>query len=154
MCFLASIFLCHQIPLFQQHPHLKQFVRPAIERAVQELVHPVVERSIKICLTTAEMIVKKVGFGVQWTVLFEFSILLQTTSSSPFRRSLSCDSRKITDSPPFPPPPLSLLEGTPAAHQHHFIISRFIFSDSREELRRKGGNARGLILQQVSASSW
>ncbi|KAK2550448.1 CCR4-NOT transcription complex subunit 1 [Acropora cervicornis] len=48
-----------QTPLFQQHPHLKQFVRPAIERAVQELVHPVVERSIKICLTTAEMIVKK-----------------------------------------------------------------------------------------------
>lgn len=48
-----------QIPIFQQHPHLRQFVRPAIERAVQELVHPVVERSIKICLTTAEMIVKK-----------------------------------------------------------------------------------------------
>ncbi|XP_048577201.1 CCR4-NOT transcription complex subunit 1 isoform X2 [Nematostella vectensis] len=48
-----------QIQLFQQHPHLKQCVRPAIERAVQELVHPVVERSIKICLTTAEMIVKK-----------------------------------------------------------------------------------------------
>ncbi|XP_031558067.1 CCR4-NOT transcription complex subunit 1-like isoform X2 [Actinia tenebrosa] len=48
-----------QIPLFQQNPHLKQFVRPSIERAVQELVHPVVERSIKICLTTAEMIVKK-----------------------------------------------------------------------------------------------
>ena len=55
-----NLFL--QIPLFQQHPHLKQFVRPAIERAVQELVHPVVERSIKICLTTAEMIVKKVRF--------------------------------------------------------------------------------------------
>lgn len=55
-----NVFL--QIPLFQQHPHLKQFVRPAIERAVQELVHPVVERSIKICLTTAEMIVKKVRF--------------------------------------------------------------------------------------------
>ena len=36
-------------------------MRPAIERAVQELVHPVVERSIKICLTTAEMIVKKVN---------------------------------------------------------------------------------------------
>lgn len=57
-----SISLLLQIPLFQQHPHLKQFVRPAIERAVQELVHPVVERSIKICLTTAEMIVKKVRF--------------------------------------------------------------------------------------------
>ena len=57
---LSNVSLSLQIPLFQQHPHLKQFVRPAIERAVQELVHPVVERSIKICLTTAEMIVKKV----------------------------------------------------------------------------------------------
>ena len=47
--------------MLQQHPHLKQLVKPAIERAVQELVHPVVERSIKICLTTAEMIVKKVS---------------------------------------------------------------------------------------------
>lgn len=42
--------------------------------------------------------------------------------------------------------PPSLLEGPPAAHQHHFIISRFIFSDSREGLRRKGGNVRDLIL--------
>ena len=55
-----TVLLLSQIPLFQQNPHLKQFVRPSIERAVQELVHPVVERSIKICLTTAEMIVKKV----------------------------------------------------------------------------------------------
>lgn len=49
-----------QIALFQQQPQLRQYIRPAIERAVQELIHPVVERSIKICLTTAEMIVKKV----------------------------------------------------------------------------------------------
>jgi hypothetical protein len=49
-----------QIALFQQQPQLRQYVRPAIDRAVQELIHPVVERSIKICLTTAEMIVKKV----------------------------------------------------------------------------------------------
>ncbi|CAB3987607.1 CCR4-NOT transcription complex subunit 1 isoform X5 [Paramuricea clavata] len=48
-----------QIALFQQQPQLRQYVRPAIDRAVQELIHPVVERSIKICLTTAEMIVKK-----------------------------------------------------------------------------------------------
>ncbi|XP_065678715.1 CCR4-NOT transcription complex subunit 1 isoform X1 [Hydra vulgaris] len=47
------------IVLFQQYPHLKQCIRPAIERAVQELLFPVVERSIKLCLTTAEMIVKK-----------------------------------------------------------------------------------------------
>ncbi len=51
-----------QLQLFQAHPQLKQFVRPAIERAVQELLPPVVERSIKIALTTCEQIVKKVGY--------------------------------------------------------------------------------------------
>ncbi|KAM9510043.1 CCR4-NOT transcription complex subunit 1-like isoform 10-T10 [Guaruba guarouba] len=47
------------ILLFQAHPHLKQCVRQAIERAVQELVHPVVDRSIKIAMTTCEQIVRK-----------------------------------------------------------------------------------------------
>lgn len=57
---LASLVKVNpQIALFQQQPQLRQYIRPAIERAVQELIHPVVERSIKICLTTAEMIVKK-----------------------------------------------------------------------------------------------
>ncbi|KAL9839323.1 LOW QUALITY PROTEIN: CCR4-NOT transcription complex subunit 1 [Geothlypis trichas] len=46
------------IPLFQAHP-LKQCVRQAIERAVQDLVHPVVDRSIKIAMTTCEQIVRK-----------------------------------------------------------------------------------------------
>lgn len=35
-------------------------VRQVVERAVQELIHPVMERSIKIAVTTAEIIVKKV----------------------------------------------------------------------------------------------
>lgn len=48
-----------QIPLFQAHPQLKQCVRQAIERAVQDLVHPVVDRSIKIAMTTCEQIVRK-----------------------------------------------------------------------------------------------
>ncbi|XP_061334482.1 CCR4-NOT transcription complex subunit 1-like isoform X12 [Pezoporus flaviventris] len=47
------------ILLFQAHPQLKQCVRQAIERAVQELVHPVVDRSIKIAMTTCEQIVRK-----------------------------------------------------------------------------------------------
>lgn len=47
------------IPLFQAHPQLKQCVRQAVERAVQELVHPVVDRSIKIAMTTCEQIVRK-----------------------------------------------------------------------------------------------
>lgn len=45
--------------LFQTHPHLKQLVRPAVERAVQEWIVPVVDRSIKIALTTCEQIVRK-----------------------------------------------------------------------------------------------
>lgn len=60
LCFsvhLYSNFL--QVALFQAHPHLKQFIRPAVERAVQEWIHPVVDRSIKIALTTCEQIVKK-----------------------------------------------------------------------------------------------
>uniref|UniRef100_A0A8C7R7C2 CCR4-NOT transcription complex subunit 1 n=1 Tax=Oncorhynchus mykiss TaxID=8022 RepID=A0A8C7R7C2_ONCMY len=47
------------IPLLQAHPQLKQCVRQSIERAVQELVHPVVDRSIKIAMTTCEQIVRK-----------------------------------------------------------------------------------------------
>ncbi|XP_069757054.1 CCR4-NOT transcription complex subunit 1 isoform X2 [Narcine bancroftii] len=47
------------IPLFQAHPQLKSYVRQAIDRAVQELVHPVVDRSIKIAMTTCEQIVRK-----------------------------------------------------------------------------------------------
>lgn len=65
---LCTCFHCHimvnlnwfQLPLFQAHPQLKQFIRPAVERAVQEWIHPVVERSIKIALNTCEQIIKKV----------------------------------------------------------------------------------------------
>ncbi|XP_043501500.1 CCR4-NOT transcription complex subunit 1 isoform X2 [Polistes fuscatus] len=53
------IAINNQLPLFQTHPHLKQFIRPAVERAIQEWIHPVVDRSIKIALTTSEQIVRK-----------------------------------------------------------------------------------------------
>lgn len=48
-----------QISLLQAHPQLKQCVRQSVERAVQELVHPVVDRSIKIAMTTCEQIIRK-----------------------------------------------------------------------------------------------
>ncbi|KAK8770607.1 hypothetical protein V5799_012928 [Amblyomma americanum] len=48
-----------QLPLFQAHPHLKQYVRTAIDRAIQEWIMPVVERSLKIALTTCDQIVRK-----------------------------------------------------------------------------------------------
>lgn len=47
------------IILFQTYPHLKQFVKPAIERSIQEWIHPVVDRSIKYALTTCEQIIRK-----------------------------------------------------------------------------------------------
>lgn len=47
------------IMLFQNYPHLKQFVKPAIERSIQEWIHPVVDRSIKYALTTCEQIIRK-----------------------------------------------------------------------------------------------
>uniref|UniRef100_A0A8C4WXR9 CCR4-NOT transcription complex, subunit 1 n=1 Tax=Eptatretus burgeri TaxID=7764 RepID=A0A8C4WXR9_EPTBU len=53
------ITISPNIALFQAHPQLKQYVRPSLERAVQELVHPVVERSIKIAMTTCEQIARK-----------------------------------------------------------------------------------------------
>ena len=59
-----SIALPHiptpQITLLQQCPQLKQCIKPAVEKAVQDLLLPVAERSIKIALTTTEHIIKKV----------------------------------------------------------------------------------------------
>ena len=50
-----------QIALFQQLPQLKSCVRQAVEKAVQDLLLPVVDRATKIALTTTEHIVKKVS---------------------------------------------------------------------------------------------
>ncbi|XP_014252247.1 CCR4-NOT transcription complex subunit 1 isoform X3 [Cimex lectularius] len=53
------IIINTQMPLLQSHPQLKQYIRPALERAVQEWIHPVVDRAVKIAVTTTEQIVKK-----------------------------------------------------------------------------------------------
>lgn len=47
------------IILFQTHPHLKPLVKISVERAVQEWIGPVVDRSIKIALQTCEHIIRK-----------------------------------------------------------------------------------------------
>lgn len=49
----------NQLPLFQAHPQLKQCIKPAFERAIQEWLGPIVERSVKIAVNTSEQIVKK-----------------------------------------------------------------------------------------------
>lgn len=53
------IVINDQIAIFQSNPHLKTPVRAALERAVQDLLPPVVERSIKIALTTCEQVIRK-----------------------------------------------------------------------------------------------
>uniref|UniRef100_A0A4W4EMP5 CCR4-NOT transcription complex subunit 1 n=1 Tax=Electrophorus electricus TaxID=8005 RepID=A0A4W4EMP5_ELEEL len=55
----THININNNLALLQTHPQLKPCVRQAIDRAVQELVHPVVDRSIKIAMTTCEQIVRK-----------------------------------------------------------------------------------------------
>ncbi|KAF2893609.1 hypothetical protein ILUMI_12564 [Ignelater luminosus] len=55
----THITISPNILLFQSHPHLKQLARTAVERAVQEWIAPVVDRAIKIALTTCEQLVRK-----------------------------------------------------------------------------------------------
>jgi CCR4-NOT transcription complex subunit 1 len=57
---LVPHIVVQPLPIFQAHPSLKQYIRTSIERAVQDWMAPVLERSIKIALTTCEQIVKKV----------------------------------------------------------------------------------------------
>ncbi|VVC94202.1 unnamed protein product, partial [Leptidea sinapis] len=57
--FEQKISLNPHIILLQSFPHLKELVRPAIERSIQEWIHPVVDRSIKYALTTCEQLIRK-----------------------------------------------------------------------------------------------
>ena len=45
----------------QEHPELLQLIKLAIEKSVNEWISPVIERAIKIAVTTCEQIVKKVS---------------------------------------------------------------------------------------------
>ncbi|XP_060519791.1 CCR4-NOT transcription complex subunit 1 isoform X2 [Cylas formicarius] len=57
--FQVHTVISPSILLFQTQPQLKPLVRTAIERAVQEWIAPVVDRSIKIALQTCEQIIRK-----------------------------------------------------------------------------------------------
>ncbi|XP_056008647.1 CCR4-NOT transcription complex subunit 1-like isoform X3 [Ostrea edulis] len=54
-----QIHMSGQVALLQTYPNLKQLVKMAVEKSVQELMPPVVERTNKITLTTCEQIIKK-----------------------------------------------------------------------------------------------
>jgi len=53
------ITINEQIPLLQAHPQMKGFIKPAIDRAVQDLLAPTIDRAMKIAINTSEQIVKK-----------------------------------------------------------------------------------------------
>lgn len=57
--FQTHTVISPSILLFQTQPQLKTLVRTSIERAVQEWIAPVVDRSIKIALQTCEQIIRK-----------------------------------------------------------------------------------------------
>jgi CCR4-NOT transcription complex subunit 1 len=48
-----------RLPLLKEHPEFTQLIKLAIEKSVQEWISPVIERAIKIAITTCEQIVKK-----------------------------------------------------------------------------------------------
>eukprot|EP01119_Soliformovum_irregulare_P023182 TRINITY_DN8072_c0_g1_i1.p1 TRINITY_DN8072_c0_g1~~TRINITY_DN8072_c0_g1_i1.p1 ORF type:complete len:2236 (-),score=833.72 TRINITY_DN8072_c0_g1_i1:325-7032(-) len=53
------LHIAPNITLFQQQPMLKRCVAMAIDRAIREIISPVVERSVTIaCITTKELILK------------------------------------------------------------------------------------------------
>lgn len=56
---LVSLYNVPNVSLFQASPTAKSLIKPAIERAITEWVAPVVERSMKISIITAEQIIKK-----------------------------------------------------------------------------------------------
>ena len=57
---LALFFLFSSL-FPQEHPELLQLIKLAIEKSVNEWISPVIERAIKIAVTTCEQIVKKVS---------------------------------------------------------------------------------------------
>ena len=56
---LPHVMVNQQLVIFQQNAQLKNVVPIAVDRAIREIIQPVVERSVTIaCITTKELIVK------------------------------------------------------------------------------------------------
>jgi CCR4-NOT transcription complex subunit 1 len=55
----AYVSINVNLTLFNQHPHLKRVVPVAVDRAIREIIQPVVERSVTIaCITSRELVMK------------------------------------------------------------------------------------------------
>jgi len=56
---MSHIQISSSLQLLQSNPNLKQYVRSAVEKAIQDLLLPVVDRSIKYTINACEHIIKK-----------------------------------------------------------------------------------------------
>jgi len=56
---LLNITVNKQLPLLIGNPHLKSLIHSSIEKAITDLLHPVVDRSIKYTINACEQIIKK-----------------------------------------------------------------------------------------------
>ena len=56
---VPHIYIDSRLTLLKEHPDLVQLVKISIEKSIQEWAVPVIERAIKIAVTTCEQIVKK-----------------------------------------------------------------------------------------------
>ncbi len=53
------IFISGEIPLFNVQPALKNCIVPTLDKAVNEIMHSLLEKAVKISVSTAEPLIKK-----------------------------------------------------------------------------------------------
>jgi CCR4-NOT transcription complex subunit 1 len=72
------------LPLFSQQQHLQRLVPVAIDRAIREIISPVVERSVTIaCITTRELIIKDLAMEPdERTILKAAHLMVQSLAGS------------------------------------------------------------------------
>eukprot|EP00656_Telonema_subtile_P027860 TRINITY_DN3003_c0_g7_i1.p1 TRINITY_DN3003_c0_g7~~TRINITY_DN3003_c0_g7_i1.p1 ORF type:complete len:2243 (-),score=499.30 TRINITY_DN3003_c0_g7_i1:111-6839(-) len=65
------------LPLFSQQQHLQGLVPVAIDRAIREIISPVVERSVTIaCITTRELIIKDLAMEPDESTIYKAAHLM------------------------------------------------------------------------------
>ncbi|GMH87968.1 hypothetical protein TL16_g11021, partial [Triparma laevis f. inornata] len=104
----AYVQINPSVALFSAHPILKRVVPVAVDRAIREIIQPVVERSVTIaCITTKELIVKdfamesdenKMRKAAQLMVSNLAGSLALVTCKEPLRGSVATNLRNLLQS--------------------------------------------------------
>ncbi|GMI05586.1 hypothetical protein TrVE_jg1082 [Triparma verrucosa] len=104
----AYVQINPSVALFSAHPVLKRVVPVAVDRAIREIIQPVVERSVTIaCITTKELIVKdfamesdenKMRKAAQLMVSNLAGSLALVTCKEPLRGSVATNLRNLLQS--------------------------------------------------------